>query len=397
MSDPAKSRSPLTVVPETAPPPQPRPPAGPARPRRRHAGILTSFLALVAAPVLLAAWYLHEVALDRYASRVAFSVRTEEAPQSLALLEGLGSLSRSSTSDTDVLHDFILSQPMVAAVDARVDLRAAFTRSEDPVFALPTGATIEDLTRYWKRVVKVDYDPGEGLIAVRVLAFAPDVAHRIAVVLLEESDRLVNRLSGIARADATRHAQADLALAETRLVRARQALTAFRAERQIVDPRADIERRLTLIAALETQRTEAEIERDILRATTREGDQRIAQADRRIAALGQRISDERALFRSRPSAGAGASTYATLVADYERLSVEVEFAERAYVSALAANDLAAAEARRQARYLAAHIAPTRAESAEYPRRLGLLAMLAGATLLGWAALVLVYYGFRERR
>jgi hypothetical protein len=48
--------------------------------------------------------------------------------------------------------------------------------------------------------------------------------------------------------------------------------------------------------------------------------------------------------------------------------VEQEFAQQAYVAAMAAYDAALAEGRQQSRYLAAHVEPTLAERADYPQR-----------------------------
>ena len=58
---------------------------------------------------------------------------------------------------------------------------------------------------------------------------------------------------------------------------------------------------------------------------------------------------------------------------------------------------AQAEARRQTRYLAAHIEPTRAEQAEFPKRFLLLSLGAMIALLVWAMSVLILYSLRDRR
>ena len=59
--------------------------------------------------------------------------------------------------------------------------------------------------------------------------------------------------------------------------------------------------------------------------------------------------------------------------------------------------LAQAEARRKSRYLAAHIRPTLAETAEYPRRLVLMALVAFFSFGLWTLGVLIYYSVRDRR
>jgi len=240
--------APVPFRPASAPAAQP---VGLARPRMRHWALFTSFLVCVLVPLAAVIWYLQTQALDRYASHVGFSVRTEENQSPLELLGGITGLSRGSASDTDILVAYIHSQQMIRSVDARLDLRDLFDKPGDPVFALGPGSRIEDLERYWRRMVQVLHDPGSGLIDVRVTAFEPEHAQAIAEAIHAESTRLVNDLSAIARTDATCYAKADLDAAQAQLRSARAALTAFRSRTQIVDPEADLERRMGLLNMLQ--------------------------------------------------------------------------------------------------------------------------------------------------
>ena len=89
--------------------------------------------------------------------------------------------------------------------------------------------------------------------------------------------------------------------------------------------------------------------------------------------------------------------FADLVGEYERLQVDREFAEQAYTTALAAFDGARNEARRQSRYLAAHVRPTLAESSEYPDRPVKLVTIVVFAFLIWSVVILVAYSLRDRR
>jgi deoxyribodipyrimidine photo-lyase len=62
-----------------------------------------------------------------------------------------------------------------------------------------------------------------------------------------------------------------------------------------------------------------------------------------------------------------------------------------------ARDVARAEARAQSRYLAAHILPTRAEAARFPRRDVILGLFGLFVFLCWGVAVLVIYALRDRR
>ena len=109
---------------------------------------------LVLIPMALTGWYLWSRAADQYASTVGFSVRTEEVGSAIEILGGITELSGSSSSDTDILFEFLQSQKLVRDIDAQLDLRAIWSKPDnDPVFAYDTSGTIEDLLDHWLRKV----------------------------------------------------------------------------------------------------------------------------------------------------------------------------------------------------------------------------------------------------
>lgn len=376
----------------------PKPPAQPARVKGRHRGLMASFLLVVVVPLGLSAWYLWGWAVDQFESTLAFSVRQEDAPVASALFGAFSGLSPATASDTDVLYAFLESQDLVARLDARLDLRAIYgaPAQDDPIFALDPTGTIEDLTRYWRWMTQVAYDPGTGLIELRVRAFNAEDAHGLATMVLEESTKLINGLSDAAREDAMRYAEADLADAVAQLTDARERLTAFRAETQIVDPGADIQGRMGLLAELQARLADELIRVDLLELRTRSDDPRLNEGRQVTDAIEARIAAERRRLGAGELQVTGVD-YATTLAEFSRLAVDLEIAEESYASARAARDLARAEARRQSRYLAAHVQPTRAERATAPDRLLIIAVAAFFLILGWALGALVYYSLRDRR
>ncbi|MCO6384071.1 sugar transporter [Oceanicola sp. 502str15] len=374
------------------------PSARPARARRRHWGLLLSLLAMVVAPMALAGWYLFTVAEDQYASRLGFSVRKEDTGSAVEILGGITDLTGgSSTNDTDILFEYIQSPNMVRAVMQQVDLVAAYTRPDDPVFSLGEDTRIEAVSDYWTRMVQVYFDRSSHLIEIRVRAFAPEDALAIARAIRAESDRTINALSAVAREDATRYARAERDRALQRLKAARTALTEFRTKHQIVDPEADIRGRMGLLNTLQAELANALIELDLLRQNSRADDPRIVQSERRVLVIRQRISEERARFSQDGDASEEQEAYSRLIGQYEALAVDQKFAEEAYVATLAAYDAAVAEAQRQSRYLATYIEPTAAETPLFPQRWILLLTLLGALATAWTVLTMVYYSLRDRR
>lgn len=382
------------------PPPAHHAPVQAARFRRRHFGLILSFVIVVVIPLSVVAFYLWAVAEDQYSSLTGFTVRQEEGGGASELLGGLAALTGASgSSDGDILYEFILSQALIQEIENNVGLRAHYSAywREDPVFALRPDASIEDLEQYWSRIVRVAYDRGSGLMEMQVQAFEPDMARAIARETLRLSQNMINGLNEQAREDAMRYARIDLEEGLERLKRAREALTTFRSTNQIVDPDSDIQGRMGVMNNLQQQLAQALIDLDLLAGTTAEGDPRQRQAQRLIEVIRARIAGEREqLSSSGTQAGGTGDDYPALIAEYEGLVVDREFAEENYRATLAALDLARANASRQSRYLATYIEPTLAQTSEYPRR----GIIAGLTMmflmLGWSIMALVYYSIRDR-
>lgn len=367
----------------------------PARLRPRHQVLLASFLALVVLPVVATAVYLWAWAAPEYHSETSFSVRSEEMGSAAAgLLGAITQIGGGSASDTDVLYDYIRSQAIVEAIDARLDLRAAYNRAPgDWVYSLGKDPSIETLVEHWRKMVRVSLESREGIIDVRTYAFTPEDARKIAQEVLAESDKLVNALSDQARRDAVRFASDELSQAEAHLREVRDNLAGFRRDHRFVDPRADVSGQAGLLNALEGELAKAMVERDMLLTYAEPKDQRVQQVDRRIAAVKARIEAERDSL----AVGGVAGSMPEVVGDYEELEVDLEIARTAYTHALAGRAAAEAMAQRQARYLVPHIQPTLAETALYPRRALTTGLVALFLVLGWSVAMLVYYNVRDNR
>lgn len=383
--------SPVTVLNPSAPPT-----VKPAHVRKRHVGFFISFLVAVVLPTVVAVYYLFEIAEEQFSSRVSFSIRSEEFKNPLDALGSLGQISTGTSSDAGILNEYIRSQKLLEDISEKIDLRAIYSKPEfDPVFAFDPDLPIEDLLKYWNRMTHVAYDAGSGLIDVTAFAFSAEDAHLIANTVMTASNDLVNTLSNIAREDTTRHAKYELERARERLVVTRIELGKLRDEEQIIDPRADLESRMGVMTVLQQELANSIIDYDLLLGNTSESDPRLTTLKRRIAAIENRINEERDKI-GRATSG-GDKALATVVGDYESLLAEREFAEQAYIAAAANYDTALAEARRKSRYLAAHVPPTFAESSQYPRSNLISLGVFGTCFLFWTVMLFSVYAMLDRR
>ena len=397
-------KRPVEVEAKARPAPAPPPVVVQAAPPRRtfarprHYAALASFLLLVLLPLAATIGYLYVRADDQYHSDVAFSIRSEEIGAATAGL--LGAITQigggGSASEPEILFEYIRSQEIVAKIDAEIDLRRIYNRApDDVVFTLGDEASIEDLLWHWNRMVDVSLESHSGVIRVRATAFTPEDARAITRAILEKSTALVNHL-----AEQARDGRDPLRPGRPRRGRGASARPAPAARQPSAASTSWSIRWPTWRGRWGSwPRCRRSWPRRWSSATCcspmpMPSDQRVAQANRRITAVSDRIEEERGNLGV-PGARGGAMP--EVVGTYEALRVDLEFASSAYTQALANLALARAEARRQSRYLAAHVEPTLAERALYPRR----ALLSGLTglflLLGWGVLMLVYYNVRDSR
>jgi capsular polysaccharide transport system permease protein len=371
-----------------------------ARSRPRHRAAVLSFLLAVAIPTVAAFGYLYLVAADQYASRVAFSIRSQENASPISFLGALSQTVSVGGTDAEIVYEFIRSQKMVEAATAALPLAEIFNRPRaDVVFRLGEDRPVEDVVDYWNSMTSVSFDGATGLVRFEARAFDPESAHQIARFVLQESSRIINEISLQAREDAVSVARSVLDAAEDRLRDARRAIRTFRDAEQELDPSENARASLGLMASLREQLATAQIELDSYLTLVGPRGPRVSVLRQRIESLEQRIAEE----RRRLGAGAGVAAqgdgrvFSDLMGDYEELSVDLEFAQNAYVSALASFEQAQVEARRQHRFLAPHIEPTLSMEAQYPRRaligLGVFIVLTVA----WSVLLLIAYNVRDRR
>jgi capsular polysaccharide transport system permease protein len=374
----------------------PAPTAQKATMRPRHWWLLALFIGIVVLPTAGYGWYLFTKAADQYESNAGFSSRTEKTPSAFEFLGALAGGSTSSSSDMDIVFEFIRSQELMNRVDAKLNLRTIFSKpANDPLMRFAPDRSIEDLLVYWQSMVVPTFDRSTGLMRLTVWAFDPNDAQAIAVEVLAQSTAIINDLSKTAQVDTTRYAQESLTKSEQRMAAAQQALTNFRVANGILDPAQQVLGTAQVVNTLVQQLATTQIELDLLSGTVPDSDPRLAQLNRRISVIQNRISSEQAKVGG--LSDPGAPNYAKLVSDYQNLIMEQDFAQKAYLTALGAYDLAVNDAQHQTRYLATYLQPTLAQTSTAPQR-GLRTLLAAMVgLLAWSIGVMIYYALRDRR
>jgi len=354
------------------------------------------FVVLVLIPTLLAAIYYLLIAAPIYVSEARFIVRAPNQPAPIGINSVLQSVGIGGVGEGDTnvyaVHAYIMSRDAVADLEQKHDLRAILARPQlDFLARFPRPFErdqFEDLYREYPRFVTVGYDSLTGISELRVRAFRPTDAAELANALLTGGEAIVNRLNDQAAKDAVGEAYRQVGEAQTRVVTAEAALTDFRNREQVVDPTRSSLASLDLIGKLEAQIDTLRADRNALAASAPDSPQ-LAVLDRQISAFEAQLGLERGKI-----AGDNASL-AAKIGEYERLTIERDFAAKELTAVSASLEEAREEARRKRLYLERVVNPNVPDTPLLPMRLFSIAMVFVTTLLIYGTAVLIIAGLKE--
>lgn len=385
----------------SAPPPLPQAPAkAPQAPhtahqpytvprpqRKRRWALWASFVALVVIPVALAAYYWMSVAEERFVTTAGFVVRAVDEQAAPDMMGGLTGLmgATSTTSDTAIVLAFLESRGMVERVQADIALDQVWAGGSDPLHRYQ-GGSIEDLVDYWSKRVITTHDTTTGLVTYDVQGFDAASSLAIAQAILTHTSALVNSLSEQARADALKASEAEVARTEHRLRAATEAQRAFRDEAGALNPMGSAEASVALMGEIESNLSEVRRQR--------------AQLDGRIdptsSPYQRLVVEEQGLEGQLATLRASAGNDASLMARFESLDMDKQFAQQAYAGALAALEAARMRAENAQRYLAVYQDPQPAGRAVLPQRTLNTVLTALALFALWSIATLLVYHVRDK-
>jgi capsular polysaccharide transport system permease protein len=354
--------------------------------RARSRRLLKRLAIFVIVPTLVAAAYYGLFATPQFESYSTFTVQSSEVRPTLGMEGLLAGIASGGGHDALAVRDYALSRDMLAQLDKEVGFIAHYRDpSRDFVSRLGASATFEDAYEYFGSKVYADYDQTSGAVTLRVRAFTPDKAQGFAKSVLAASEAMVNKLSERQRRDRTRTAEAELKLAEERLRTSRKAIVALQQKHKDFSPLQTAGAAIEIRTQLEGEMAKARAELMQLKSFMNDNAPQVMAANEKIKAIGAQIAGEsRRLVDPKENNGLNAS-----LVDFEAAMTEKEFAEKAYATALAALELARADADRQHRYLAVIAGPSKPDESTYPHRFRsvLAAFVLSFLLLGVVSLL----------
>ena len=179
---------------------------------RRRRLVALSFTLLVALPVLLGTYYFAVVASDRYVSGAGFAVRGMDAGGGMDIIGAFTGLAStgSTGSDSYIVLKYLESRDVLDQLQNDFDIRQSYgAENIDFLSRMDAELSIEGIVDYWDGMIDTSFNSTSSIITFEVQAFAPDDANRVAALVLQYAQDLVNRLSEEARRDSVRFAMSE--------------------------------------------------------------------------------------------------------------------------------------------------------------------------------------------
>lgn len=370
----------------------------PVLPKRKSkiAWTPVSFLLAVIVPTLVLGLYFAFVASPQYEVETQFAVRG--ANQSSLGALGLGSLmgTTAESGDSYIVSDYVQSQQVLQDMRDQVglDVRTLYARDGiDFFYKTAPDVPLDKFVSYWRDMINVSFNSTTGNVTLQVYAFTPEDAKRITDAVLLVAENLVNKLSEESRNQYTDVVNKQVERAENRLASVREQLSQLRQTEQAVDPSTLASMESSIIGDIEKELAQI---RSRYKALTTAASREAPSAkvmERRIVALEAQLAEQKArvgsgtVQKTGRNAGTGAGNLTDVIDRFSQLSIEQEFAVKAYSTSLAGLETAMVEAQKQERFFATFVAPRVPEIAIYPKRflntlLGFLAFFA-AWLVGF--------------
>jgi len=346
-----------------------------SRRRRKGGRMVLRLMLFVIMPTLIAAWFLFFRATPLYQSQSVFMVQgaeTGQSPSGGGLLSLFGGQGGPKIFDSIAVQSFILSRDVLRRLDEEQGFIAHFQSSEiDWLHRLPTNVSFEEAFEHYERMVKVSFDPGEGVLNMSLVATTPEDAERFSKAIISYSEDMVDALSDPIRKDTERDAKANLAAAEVRLRAAQNASAKLRKQLATFSVESEIAKEMSIISSLELELEGLRAKLTNLSGVTGEDDPRVVRLTTQVATLEHQIATREAGIAGTQNNG---TTLADINAQLQRSEFEVQAAMELFSAAIQAREAARLDAQRQHRYLAVVVEPSLPDQANYPKKYQLVAL-----------------------
>jgi capsular polysaccharide transport system permease protein len=349
-----------------------------------------SLVVLFLIPSFAVTVYYSFIASDQYVAEARFTVRGGAPPQ----LDTIGALTGLPPAlimqDTQVILNYILSRAMVEKLEQSAEFRQSYSKpSIDALSRMNASASIEKVLKYWKSMVDTSVRMPAGIVVLKLRAYAPADAVRIANGMLAACEELVNEMNDRMIRDTLAVSQAERERAEASLIAARARLESSRNSEGLLNADVTADVLNGFVAKLRGQLGHMQQEYNAQRRYVADDAPQLRDLDVRIEAANEEVKALQAhLTGSESQNGSAPLTKAMSNLDY--LNLENTIAEKIYASSLALLEQARLASEAKLLYLNVFVRPELAEEADHVQHRHAIILFVLADFAAWVIFTLIF-------
>nr|WP_207161472.1 chain-length determining protein [Rhabdochromatium marinum] len=337
--------------------------------------------ALILLSILGAAMYWSLIASDRYLSRAHVVLLSAQIAKSEGGLAAI--VAGQTNNDLLVLRDYMLSTDMLAILDAELGLRAHYADPHiDRLSRLSAaGVPMEDFHRYMLKQISVELDEYAQVLRISAQAFDAETAQRMVEGLLKAGEEHMNAMGHRLAEEQVRFIERQVEAVQQRMVEDKERLLNYQNEYGLVSPPETVASISTVIAGLEGELASLQARKVALSQSQSARAPDMQRVESEIKGVREQVARERARL-----ARTSGDALNRLSAEYDLLTLQAEFSNQLYATALTALENTRVETARSLKQVSVLQTPTFPEYSNRPKRLhntivfALLAALTGLIL-----------------
>ena len=281
---------------------------------------------------ILASVYFLAIKSELYESQTALMVRDLSAtptasPLGLAIL---GSGSNSQLQDSMVVTEYLRSLDMLQQLDKKYHLIAHYKSDAiDPIGRLAKDATTQQILEFYRSRLHIEYDEVSAILHIAYAHTDPKQAQAIVTYLVKEVEHAINEFNRRKAKKQLKFIEHEHEIKQKQLDEAAAKLEAYQNKYHLLDPTTEATSYSGIIANLESNLTQKQIEYKTKSAYLNRNNYELAALRAEIRAIKKSLKQAK-----KGLAGDGATPLNKILFTYAQLKMQLEFATEVYKSTL---------------------------------------------------------------
>lgn len=260
-----------------------------------------------------------------------------------------------NNADQLLLREYLLSEDMLEKLDGALDLRSHYSNwRRDPISRMWfRKAPMEWFYQYWLNRIDVEYDDYSGVLHIQAEAYDAKTAKEIVDLMVKLGEAHMNDIGHRLAQSQVDFLSTQVTFAHDRLLDATQTLINFQNQKGLAAPASTADSINSLIDKLEAQKTDVQTQLAVLPTDLSPNQPTVVMLKKNLGALEQQIAEKRAELASPAS-----RTLNYTVEEFQRLQMQVSFAQDLYKTALSALEQGRMDAARTLKIVSILQSPT---------------------------------------